>query len=65
MKTPSDPQEGAKKPQDCYKICWHIFRCGNKHLPFVKMYGKNCPCTHDPIDNPKCPDYEEVLITRT
>lgn len=45
-------------------ICWHIFRMGNKELS-VKAEGKDCPCLHDPEDNPKCKYYEKVVIHET
>lgn len=47
---------------ESYEICWQIFRLSKDH-PFIKMIGTNCPCDYDPINNPKCPMYEAVIIS--
>jgi hypothetical protein len=44
-----------------YEICWHIFRMGNKDS-VIKAVGKDCPCTYDPENNPKCPLYKAVKV---
>lgn len=41
-------------------ICWNIYRASSTTL--TKVYGTECPCTHDPINNPNCRLYEEVVI---
>jgi hypothetical protein len=65
MKTPSDPNGGAKQLQDCcYEICWHIFRF-SKENPSVKMVGTNCPCRYNPEENKHCLSYEPVKIKET
>lgn len=43
------------------RICWHIFRLNNTET-LTKAHGTDCPCTHDPINNPHCHLYEEVVI---
>jgi hypothetical protein len=45
-----------------YEICWNIFR-SNKDHPQTKVIGTDCPCNYDPVNNPKCPIYEAVVIS--